>query len=215
MSKHARWRFGGWLWAFHLNIQDLKLDPSCQVLQLQQPYLVRNSRRLMVFMESDLTKPSISTSHRRVSLGWQWCKGSSLQFKCAMCQCFTFEIEKTSPNLTTAHSDSGSIPLPWHDPSSSPALPFIHLTTQTTQTTIKWRPPTKKTSSQGMIWPTNAFSWSSHTDCPNKNNQMTPSTWLFSWFDFCSQFPFSILSQAWIFIHFLRWSEINSSNPPT
>jgi len=29
--------FGRWLWAFHLNIQDLKLDPSCQVLQLQQP----------------------------------------------------------------------------------------------------------------------------------------------------------------------------------
>ena len=76
------------------------------------------------------------------------------------------------------HSDSESNYLCHH---MTPHLPrpslfFIYLTTQTTQTTIKWRPPTKKTSSQGMIWPTNASSWSSDTDCPNENTQITPST---------------------------------------
>ena len=106
-------------------------------------------------MESDLTIPSISTSLRiswncRVSLGWQWCKGSSLQFKCSICQCFTIEIEKTSPNLTTARQGGefhwfewrrrgdipirNQIPLTSHDPSSSPALPVLHLFDHTDHT---------------------------------------------------------------------------------
>lgn len=106
-------------------------------------------------MESDLTIPSISTRLRiswncRVSLGWQWCKGSSLQFKCSICQCFTIEIEKTSPNLTTARQGGefhwfewrrrgdipirNQIPLTSHDPSSSPALPVLHLFDHTDHT---------------------------------------------------------------------------------